>query len=53
MKEAMVGLTPPGTAAPGAPIATERQTGNQIDIFFVDNNGGLKGLHKGSRDKTQ
>jgi hypothetical protein len=34
-----VGLTPRGTAVPGAPIATARQTEHQIDVFFVDGRG--------------
>jgi hypothetical protein len=34
-----VGLTPLGTAAPGAPLATARQTDQQIDVFFADDNG--------------
>jgi hypothetical protein len=36
-----VGLTPRGTASAGAPVASARQTGNQIHSFFVDNSGGL------------
>src|SRR5690606_21689664 len=34
-----VGLTPVNTAPPGESIGTLRQTGTQIDIFFVDNQG--------------
>ena len=36
-----VGLTAPGTASAGAPLATARQTDSQIDLFFVDSNGGV------------
>ncbi|MCW2795552.1 MAG: hypothetical protein JWM79_1049, partial [Nocardioides sp.] len=34
-------LTGPGTSAPGSPLATARQTPNQIDLFFIDAAGGL------------
>jgi hypothetical protein len=32
-------LTGPGVGQPGQPMATARQTDNQIDVFFVDGNG--------------
>jgi uncharacterized membrane protein YccF (DUF307 family) len=35
-----VGLTPPNTAPPGAPVALHHQAGpNQLDALFVDANG--------------
>ena len=34
-----VGISPPNLLAPGQPLATARQTDNQIDVFFVDGNG--------------
>jgi hypothetical protein len=35
-----VGLTPPNTAPPGAPVALHHQIGSQqLDAVFVDNNG--------------
>ncbi|MDQ1832156.1 M12 family metallopeptidase [Massilia scottii] len=37
-----VGLTPPNTAPPGAPVALHHQGGpDQLDAFFVDGNGAV------------
>jgi hypothetical protein len=36
-----VRITPPGVAPPGAALASVKQTGNLLDVFFVANDGAL------------